>query len=434
MRIPFHGMLMACLIAIAPQTAAAKEPVFPELTGPVVDTVDEIPADQEARIDAKIRDYMKKTGRQMQVVTVPDTQDMPITRYGVKLGRHWGIGRAGLDDGIMVIHALKSSEGRIKILTGRGAGAFLPDGKSGDIMRDTIIPAFKNKAFGDGIENGVDEIIAYASITPEQRAADNARIARENERRAQAMRDSAARFFSILALVALGAGIIALLWFLLTIPKRRRIAEQKRLAEIERQKVIAAQRAERAAERERQEADRIVREAERKERERIAAEAAAAAAAAAALAERERREREAQARKDMLAAMTPQARQKFLDDEAAEKAAEQERRRIAEQRRQEQLERDRIRRKEEERQRAAAAAVEAARQAAIEDERRAERRRREALEEEERQRNAAIVASSWGSSSSGSYSSPSPSPSPSSNDSWTGGGGDFGGGGATGDY
>jgi len=427
MRIPFHGMLIACLLAIAPQAAMAKEPVFPELTGPVVDTVDEIPADQEARIDAKIRDYMKKSGHQLQVVTVPDTQDLAITDYGVKLGRHWGIGRAGADDGIILIHALKSSEGRIKIATGKGAEAFLPDGEGGRIMSETIIPAFKNKEFGDGIEQGVDQIIAYASITPEQRAADDARVARENARKAQATRDAFGKILAFGAVLALIGGATWLLWYVATIPKRRRLAEEARIAEEQRRQRLAEQRAERAAERERLEAERIEQEAERAENARLAAIAAAAAAAAAALAEQERKERLAQERKDRLAAMTPADRQAFLDKEAADIAAERERQRIAENQRREKEERDRIRRKEEERVRAEAAAVEAARRAAAEEERRAERRRQDARDEEERQRNASIAsATTWGSSSSSSSSS--------SNDGWSGGGGDFGGGGATGDY
>jgi len=374
MKSPF-GMIAAALMLLA-APAMAADLKFPELTGPVVDTVDEIPAEQEARIDAKIRAFRKETGHQLQVLTVADTQGYPITDYGYQLLRTWGIGRAGVNDGIILIHALKSDAGRIRIETGYGAEVYMTDALSGEIIRNAITPAFKEKAFGDGIEQGVDAIIEVASITPEQRAADEARERQEAARRSQAMKDGMATFFGwVLGIAATAAGAFGI-WFLATAGKRRRRREQEALQRIADAEAYAEAEKVRAAARQ---------AALQRQREEEAAKAAARAA--------------------MLAAMTPQARERFLADEraAAEAARAEQARRAAAQALRDQEER-------------------AARKKIRDREEREER-------EAENRRSTTTYGGGYGSGFGGGSSTSS-----GSDTSWSGGGGSGGGGGATGDY
>ena len=373
MKSPIAMIAAALMLLAAP--AVAAEVKYPDLTGPVVDTVDEIPAEQEARIGEKIRAFQKATGHQLQVLTVSDTQDLTISEYGLGLLRTWKIGRAGVDDGMILIHALKSTGGRIRIETGYGSEAYMTDGLSKDIIDETIVPLFKQGQFGDGIEAGVDRMIKEASITPEQRKADEAKLRLEAARRAQADWDGFVTFMGWLAgIVATGFGAFVV-WFLATAGRRRRRREAEALQRIADAEAYAA-------------AEKI--------REQQRADARAAA--------KKREEEEAQKRADMLAAMTPQERERFLADERA--AAEEER---AEQAR-----------------RAAAQAIR------DEEERVARQKARERQEqldrEEESRRSTTTYGGGWGSSSS------IDSSGSSSSDGWSGGGGSGGGGGASGDY
>jgi uncharacterized protein len=56
------------------------------------------------------------------------------------------------------------------IATGYGAGAFMTDAMSGIIIRETILPHFKQNPpdYGGGIEAGADAIIKQMSLPPEE--------------------------------------------------------------------------------------------------------------------------------------------------------------------------------------------------------------------------------------------------------------------------
>jgi uncharacterized protein len=373
MKNPIAIVAAALMLLAAPAMAADLK--FPELTGPVVDTVDEIPAEQEARIDAKIRAFRKETGHQLQVLTVADTQGRPITEYGIELLRTWGIGRAGVDDGIILIHALKSEAGRIRIEVGYGAEPYMTDAISSVIMNNTIIPAFKQKAFGDGIEQGVDDIIREARYTPEQRAEDQAKADREAARQAQVNRERFATFMTWTGVLA-GAGVVGFgIWFAATAGRRRRRREAEALQRIADAEIRAAAQKVRAQARADEQERRRVEEA-RRIAERVAA----------------------------LAAMTPHDRERFLEKERADEEA----------RRRELERRAAIQRQKDEDARIA----------------REKRRAQEAREEEEEKRRGAVI---YGGTYGGSSSDTSSNNSGSDTD-WTGGGGSGGGGGATGDY
>jgi uncharacterized protein len=363
-------LLLAITLIGMPNLAAADESAFPALTGPVVDLVDEIPAEQEAVLSARLRAFQKQTGHQLQIVTLPDLGGRSVEEYGVELGRHWGIGRKGVDDGILLIHAVK--ERKISIATGKGAEGYLTDAVAGRIRRDIITPAFKQKRFAEGIIAGADALMKEAAITPEQRAEDNRLAAAALAKSRQRFMDGLSNVLAVVATIFCGW----LTWFVATTPRRRRKAEEQRLArEQARQQAAERQRA----------------EDEARTRRLRAAQEAAEKARLQALKEREER----------LAAMSPRERARFLKREEDQRLAQE----------------------AEARRRAEAARQQAIRDEAAQRERREAQRRRD--EEDERIRQAS-AASSW--------SSPSSSSSSSSNDSWGGGGGDFGGGGSSGDY
>lgn len=368
--------LLAPILLLATVTAANADPTVPQLTGPIVDLANEIPADQEAKLETEMRDFQKRTGHQFQILTVPDMGGYDIETYGSAVGNTWKIGRAGVDDGIILIHAI--SERKVRIEVGKGAEAYLTDGLSGDIISNVIIPRFKEKAFAEGMVDGAERIMKEAAITPQQREADEQAALLEQQKNMQAMKDGLASFFGWVFGIGGTGGILFLLYRFLTRGERARRRAEIEAAEAEQLAQIAAARA-------------------------AAAEKARLAAIQQAE-ERARREAEAAARrKAMLDAMTPGERQSFLAAEAAQAA---EARRVEEERRAAAAEAERVRRIREQK----------------EEDERQERRRRE-----EQSSSSYGYGYGYGSSSGSSSSS-------SSDSSWGGGGGSFGGGGASGDY
>ena len=159
------AVLWLALLALATPAAAQT---FPPLTGRVVDQAHLLSPEQVVDITSKSQALEAQSGRQFVVATVNSLEGYPIEDYAYRLGRAWGVGQKGKDDGVILLVA--PNERKVWIATGYGAGAFLTDAMSGLIVREAILPHFKQSPpdYGGGIEAGADAIIKQMSLPPEE--------------------------------------------------------------------------------------------------------------------------------------------------------------------------------------------------------------------------------------------------------------------------
>ena len=124
-----------------------------------------------AALEQKLVAYDDTTGTQIAVVVVPTTGGGAPSEYAVELGRAWGVGQEGDDNGVVVLVALEDRE--VFIATGYGAEGGLTDATSGRIVRDVIVPAFRRGNFFGGLDAATDAIIAALAgeFAPPERAA-----------------------------------------------------------------------------------------------------------------------------------------------------------------------------------------------------------------------------------------------------------------------
>lgn len=137
--------------------AQAAEPSFPQLTGRVVDAANLLDAADEAAIEARLRAHEDKTTTQFVVVTLPSLEGYDIADYGVRLGRHWGIGQKGVNNGALLIVAPNDRAVRIEV--GYGLEGTLTDALTSVIINGAILPRFRNGDFPGGIRAGVDDVL-----------------------------------------------------------------------------------------------------------------------------------------------------------------------------------------------------------------------------------------------------------------------------------
>ncbi len=137
---------------------AAAEPTYPELTGRVVDQAGLLTPADRAALDADLAAFETKSTDQIVVVTVRSLEGYPIDEYGTGLGRKWGIGQKGKDNGVLILVA--PTERKVRIDVGRRLEPLLPDGRAGTIIRQTILPMFRRGDFPGGIKAGVAEVKA----------------------------------------------------------------------------------------------------------------------------------------------------------------------------------------------------------------------------------------------------------------------------------
>jgi uncharacterized protein len=132
------------------------EPKFPELTGQIVDNAGLLSAEDKAAILAGLKELEGKSTDQVVVVTVPSLDGYEIEDYGYQLGRKWGIGQAGKNNGILLIVAPK--ERKVRIEVGRGLEPVMTDLLSTLIIQNAILPAFRKGDFPGGIRAGARDI------------------------------------------------------------------------------------------------------------------------------------------------------------------------------------------------------------------------------------------------------------------------------------
>ena len=133
-------LALAALTALVTSPAAAQ--TFPERgTAPVVDAANIIDPATEAALTQKLDAFEQRTQRQLVVATVPSLDDRDIADYGYQLGRFWGLGDKGRNDGAILLVA--PNERKVRIEVGYGLEPVLTDGWSSLIIQNTILPRFK---------------------------------------------------------------------------------------------------------------------------------------------------------------------------------------------------------------------------------------------------------------------------------------------------
>ncbi len=137
---------------------------FPPLTNRVVDVADLLRPEQEIDLSRKSEKLEAATGRQFVVVTVKTLGGEDVATYTRDLGRHWGIGRKGHDDGTILLVA--PNENRVRIAVGYGLEATLTDALAAKAIQERILPRFRQGDMAGGIVEGADAVVKVLRPLP----------------------------------------------------------------------------------------------------------------------------------------------------------------------------------------------------------------------------------------------------------------------------
>ncbi|MCB8840674.1 YgcG family protein [Aurantimonas sp. VKM B-3413] len=156
----FRGLAPALFVVILLGSPSAAQ-TFPPLTGRVVDTADLLDPATEAAMTEKLAAFEQKSSDQIVVATIPSLEGNTIEDYGYRLGRAWGIGQEGENNGVVLLVARDDHKVRIEV--GYGLEGTLTDALSSVIIQTDILPAFRSGDYAAGISKGVDGILTVLS-------------------------------------------------------------------------------------------------------------------------------------------------------------------------------------------------------------------------------------------------------------------------------
>ncbi len=148
------GLSVGALLFLLFSSGRAALPEKP--LGMVSDFAEVIDPNMESQITGLIQEVEQKTSAEIAIVTVPALEEGDIETMAVELYRKWGIGKKGKDNGVLILMSVQDRAVRIEV--GYGLEAILPDGKCGEIIREEMIPYFKEGQYGNGIAAGAINI------------------------------------------------------------------------------------------------------------------------------------------------------------------------------------------------------------------------------------------------------------------------------------
>ncbi|GAB6094546.1 hypothetical protein JCM14469_07980 [Desulfatiferula olefinivorans] len=154
--IVFLMMVMVLVEVMA--VAALSEMSVPPLRGRVNDYGGMLSASTVRQLETDLSALEQSDSTQIVVLTVDSLDGEPIETFAIRVAEAWKIGQADTDNGAMLI--VSKSDRKLRIEVGYGLEGRLTDLVSGQIIRNIVVPSFKQGDFDRGISDGVSAMIA----------------------------------------------------------------------------------------------------------------------------------------------------------------------------------------------------------------------------------------------------------------------------------
>ena len=152
----------AILLSVAWSAFATK---VPALKGRVNDYANIINGSTEEKLSSYLQQLDEQQGIQIAVLTVPSLNGDDIASFSMKVAEDWKIGNSKTDKGALLVVAYQEHDLRIEV--GYGLEDKLTDAKCGLIIRNVIIPQFRDGDYSEGILLGVQNMGGIATDNAE---------------------------------------------------------------------------------------------------------------------------------------------------------------------------------------------------------------------------------------------------------------------------
>ena len=159
--LAFALALLGCArFAAAAAPSAAQAQAVPALEGWVNDDAGVLTAAQRQKLSDLLADYHSETHHQLAVLTITTLAGEPLESYSLRVASAWALGYRGLDNGILVLLAMK--ERRVRIELGKGMARYISDAQAQAIIDESMLPQFSRGDFTDGLERGLRRLMDAA--------------------------------------------------------------------------------------------------------------------------------------------------------------------------------------------------------------------------------------------------------------------------------
>ena len=140
------------------------QPVLPEQSNPtklIHDLAQFMSPIDVATLERDLRAYDDSTSSEIAILTIQTLDGYPLDDYALEVFNKWKIGERGKNNGVLILVAQK--ERKVKIQVGSGIGQKLTATRCAQIIDQRIVPAFKQRAYAQGLREATQTIRAIAN-------------------------------------------------------------------------------------------------------------------------------------------------------------------------------------------------------------------------------------------------------------------------------
>ena len=125
----------------------------------VTDSAGIFSTNEISELQEKLTAFETETTNQLVVVTIDQLGFETIEGYANGLFNQNSLGQEGKDNGLLILFSKQDREVRIEV--GYGLEPYITDAVASRIIRNTMIPNFKEERYYEGISFGVDQLILF---------------------------------------------------------------------------------------------------------------------------------------------------------------------------------------------------------------------------------------------------------------------------------
>ena len=145
-------LVSALLLGLAAAPARAA-PAVPVLHQHVTDQTGTLTPDQVAQLEASLVALEQRKGSQLAVLMVATTGEQSLEAYSLAVAEAARLGRAKVDDGVLLLIAKDDRKARIEV--GYGLEGVVTDALSSRVIREYLAPKFRANDYFGGIHDAV---------------------------------------------------------------------------------------------------------------------------------------------------------------------------------------------------------------------------------------------------------------------------------------
>jgi uncharacterized protein len=152
---------------VASARSDAAQSQTPAPVGRVVDQAAVLSPQERVSLNQLLVGYERETTHQIAVLTVQSLSGEAIETFSLRVANTWGLGRKGVDNGILIVLAPNEHEVRIEV--GRGFERYISNLRADEIIRTQMLPAFRQQEYFKGLERGIQQLMddGRAFVAPE---------------------------------------------------------------------------------------------------------------------------------------------------------------------------------------------------------------------------------------------------------------------------